>query len=264
MKTLNYKSQRKITIAALIVMVIFIIPSGNEAKPNLDTQAEVSEYINTLTGFNNLEGTNKTYKMIDVTDDNTPFLHEKIKGKKNVWLVEVKNVHLKLKSAIPSHKDRYTRKFDILVDPNTGNLLKITSKYEGYDPDMLPEPNAINAEKQLKRFGEMYLDFPNTPSKISFLDALNVVGPQGRGDPYMAKEINGFYVILSKTDTLITRPVWIITMRGLPPLEPFGIPAGSKLTLPVSARNFSTNVVDANTGQFLFANNIPYPEGNRK
>ncbi|MBN1975184.1 MAG: hypothetical protein JW787_16190 [Sedimentisphaerales bacterium] len=218
MTTINYKSQKKIPIVALIVTVIFIAPTGNAAKPNLDTQAEVSEYINILTGFDNLEGTDKTYKMIDVTDDNTPFLHERIKGKKNVWLVEVKNVRLKLKSAIPSHKDRYTRKFDILVDPNTGNLLKITSKYEGYDPDMLPEPNAINAENQLKKFGEMYLDFPNVPPKISFLDALNVVH-QGLGDPYLAKEINGLYVIDLRFN-MTARPVWIITLRGLPPLEP--------------------------------------------
>ncbi len=60
----------------------------------------------------------------------------------------------------------------------------------------------------------------------------------------------------SKMDSA-PRAVWAITLRGLPPIPAHGFGAES---VPVWQRNHMRNVVDAVTGQFLFATNIPTPE----
>ena len=84
--------------------------------------------------------------------------------------------------------------------------------------DMRPEPNATSAQAQLEATGERYLAFPTIDPKITFLDALDVVLSSGIGSPFHAKEIDGLYVMHSKGES-DPRPAWVITLRGLPPME---------------------------------------------
>jgi len=118
---------------------------AQRVKGDLNKQSDLAAYVDELTGFGILERISKSFERVDVNDDNTPFLHKQINGKSNVWRIKIKNVRLKLKSAIPGFKDRYVRKFQVLVDPNTGHLLRITSTCDVNDPNMLPEPPAKEA-----------------------------------------------------------------------------------------------------------------------
>lgn len=261
MKVSKYKLNEIILHTTLAIVTAFHLTSYSLAEPNFSIQAEISQHVDILTGFNGLKGTGKSFERIDVNEDNTPFLHDQIKGRKNIWLVEVKNVKLKLKSATPYFEDRYVRNFKILVDPNDGSLLKITSKFEGYASEMKPEPNSIIAEAQLADTNELYLGFPIATPNISFLDALDAVLSNGIGSPFLAKEIDAVYVWHSQMGSE-PRRVWIITLRGLPPRPIIG-PAGGipeQHMPPVWQRNHIRNVVDANTGEVLFANNLPQPE----
>jgi hypothetical protein len=187
------------------------------AVENLSSPAQVHSYVDSLTGFGTLEETTKSLALIDVNDDNTPFLQSQINGKKGVWRVEINNVRLKLKSAVPSFKDKYVRRFEVLIDPNTGHLLRIRSTFDGNDPNMLPMPSAAIAEKQIRNNDEVYHGFPPDPPNMTFLDALDSVGARGMGSPYRAKEIYGSYVLRSTTFEPEPRPSWVITLRGLDP-----------------------------------------------
>jgi hypothetical protein len=51
-------------------------------------------------------------------------------------------------------------------------------------------------------------------------------------------------------------PAWVVTLRGLPPLEAHG--AGGA-AVPIWQRNHMRNVVDAIMGRVLFATNTPQP-----
>jgi len=236
------------------------------SDPNLVTEEEkvsILERNDLFTGLNSLEGVSKEVKKINVYKDNTPFIHDHIQGK--LWLVEIKNVRLKLKSAIPGYEDKYVRDFEALIDPNTGNFLKITSKYKGFAPEMRPEPNSAVAEKQLIGSREKYLGFPQVQPNITFLDALNSVLIKGVGSPFLAKEIDGIYVMHSEMNAE-PRPVWVITLRGIPPLELSG-PMGAtpeEYMSPVWQMNHIRNIIDANSGEFLSASNIPQPEDPNK
>lgn len=228
---------------------------------DLNKLDNVEAYADKMTGFGTLEQIRKSFGRFDVNDDNTPFLHRQINGKKNVWRIEIKNVRLKLKSVWPRYKDNYLRNFEVLVDPNTGHLLRIRSKFDGYDPNMLPEPPAEWAEARIRGAGyEIYHGFPAEPPKISFLEALDAIMTKGVTSPLLAKEIYASYVMESEMKSQ-PRPVWAITLRGIPPLQTITVPPGvSKDKLPpIWQRNHIRFVVNAVTGKVLFANTSPQP-----
>jgi hypothetical protein len=233
---------------------------AEEVKRDLTKQRGVEAYVDELTGFGTLEGITKSFTRVDVNDDNTPFLHRQINGRKNIWRAEFKNVRLKLKSTVRGFKDRYVRTFEVLIDPNTGHLLRIKSSCDVNDPDMLPEPPACHAEKQIKKHGEIYHGFPNEPPKANLLDALDGVGI---GSPLLAKEIHAVYVLHSSASRKHRR-VWVVTLRGIPYRPLKGVPPEfahipDEEIAPIWQRNRIRNVVDAVTGKPLFATTCPQP-----
>jgi len=252
---------RKALLIMLMMCVFRNCCFARQVGTDLNKLDNVDAYVDKLTGFGTLEQISKSFSRFDVNDDNTPFLHRQIKGKKNVWRIEIKNVRLKLKSVWPRYKDKYLRNFEVLVDPNTGHLLRFRSKFDGYDPNMLPEPSAEVAEAQIRGAGyEIYHGFPSEPPKISFLEALDAIKAKGLTSPLLAKEIYALYVMESKMKSQ-PRPVWAITLRGIPPLHFITVPPGvspDKLP-PIWLRNRFRFVVNAVTGKVLFANTWPQP-----
>jgi len=248
---------RKVLVIMLMMCVFGSCSFARQIGMDLNKHYNVDAYVDKLTGFGTFEGITKSFERVDVNDDNTPFLYRQIKGKKNVWRIEIKNVRLKLKSVWPRYKDKYLRNFEVLVDPNTGHLLRIRSKFDGYDPNMLPEPTAEWAEARLRGAGyEIYHGLPDEPPEISFIQALNAIG----GHPLLAKEIYALYVMESKMKSQ-PRPVWAITLRGIPPLHFITVPPGvsqDKLP-PIWQRNHFRYVVNAVTGKVLFATTTPQP-----
>lgn len=116
---------------------------------------------------------------------------------------------------------------------------------------------------------ETYHGFPANPPQVSFLDALSAVATKGGvGNPFLAKEIYAVYVMESRRPGTRwgwnPRPVWAITLRGLPyiPLKgrgpsPRDVP--DEELVPMWQSNHMRNVVDAITGNVLFATTIPQP-----
>lgn len=219
------------------------------------TEAQAIATAMRLTGFDKLPGITATTQRVTVAEDNTPFLSKQIVNRL-AWRVEVGSVSLKLKSAVADFRDPYLRNFVILIDENAGQLLSVTSKYEGEASDLRLPPSADAAEKQLRAQQEIYHGFPPSAPRIAFLDALDSVLSRGIGSPFLAKEIHASYILHSERGAR-PRPVWTITLRGLPPRPAHG-PGGDEV--PVWQRNQMRNVVDATSGVVLFATNTPHPE----
>ncbi len=256
MKKKIIKARYFLTNVTLMILYTIIF-NHVQAKPNLNTEAEVTDYINKITDFNSIAGINYSFKRVDIIEDNTPFLHEKVKGRKNVWLVEMNNFNLKIKTEDPNFKDRYNRNFAILIDPYNGELLRISSKYDGNDPNV---GKARKAEKVEKEFQDniKYLGFPDTLPNNSFIDALNIVHKFGIGMPYNAKEIDAQYVWYSDEFRTNGEPqrVWIIDLRGIPPIAP----PLSNDAIGIRAVNHIRYVINAETGIILQVGNMPSPE----
>jgi hypothetical protein len=189
-----------------------------------------------------------------VTDERTPYLWKKYMGR-SVWKIEYTDVVLAFESALPNYMDSYKRHFDVLLDENTGQLISIVSKFDGPDPDLREQPSGSDAEAQLKAEDEIYYGLPEEDPRLTFLDALEVVLNKGIGSPFKAKEIYANYVWHSRGGSP-RRAVWVITLRGLPPLPARGAHGDE---VPVWQRNHMRNVVDDKTAENLFATNSPQP-----
>lgn len=187
-------------------------------------------------------------------EDKTPFLHDQLIDRPT-WKVVIAKWRLRLESAAPKEKDLYERTFDIFVDPRNGNLLKILSRWPKGIPPIAPRPPADSAEEQMNNAGlEEYHRFPRTKPSINLLQALDVVLKDGGlGSPLATKQILAHYVVWSEMRRE-PRPVWAITLHGIPPFEAFGGPG-----VPVDARNHFRHIVDAETGKWLSGHTSPQP-----
>jgi hypothetical protein len=220
----------------------------------ISSQAEAVAQAARLTGLDTL--TKKiAARRVTVQDERTPYLWEQYNGQQ-AWSVEFAEVFLHFKSAVPNFADKYKRKFSVLLDERTGQLISTVSRFDGKDPDLHEQPSGASAERQLKAGDEFYYGLPVEGPKLTFLAALEVVLNKGIGSPFMAKEIYGNYVVESRGGSP-RRNVWVVTLRGLPPIPSHG-PGGD--SIPAWQRNYMRNVVDDETGANLFATNVPHPE----
>lgn len=209
-----------------------------------------------LTGLGELSGVVVTAQRVTVDSDDTPFLAKQLIGI-YAWQVTFENVSLQLKSAIKGFQDPYTRKFIVLIREDTGQLWSVKSFFHENVPDLKPEPSAQAAEAQLRPEKEIYTGLPPENPQITFLEALDIVLTQGSGSPFLAKEIHAVYVMESEMGSE-PRPVWAVTLRGIPPIPVSGPYAD---TIPVWQLNRMRHLIHAQTGVLLFATNSPQPEG---
>jgi hypothetical protein len=220
----------------------------------IEAEAEAIQRGMELTGFDALPDVVARAERVIVADSKTPFLAKQIVGRAS-WRVELAGVSLVLRSAIAGFRDRYRRRFFVLLDQENGRILEITSQYAGVAAEMRPEPSAATAEAQLSAEKEIYLGFPDHDPRVRFLDALDAILTGGAGSPFYAKEIDAVYVSHSDMGSP-ARDVWAITLRGLPPIPAHG-PAAD--TVPEWQLNHLRNIVDADTGRVLSATNSPQP-----
>lgn len=192
-------------------------------------------------------------RLVTVEEDNTPFLSERIIGRR-LWQVTTPKWRLRLPSAAPKDDDQYERTFVVLVDPVDGSLLKIASLWPKDVPGEPPEVPVRSAEAQMRN-AERYHGFPSADPAVTFLCAVDIVRRQGWGDPLVAKQIVGHYVMQSRMGGQPTA-VWAITLLGIN----IEVPAPQPLTgesLPNPAVSRMRNIVDADTGEWLQAINVP-------
>jgi hypothetical protein len=231
--------------------------SGREKKlpdkQDIATESAAIERANRLTGLNQLTASAAARRIV-ISSSNLPFLAGEVVGQP-AWQVDFGKTALRLKLALRGFQDSYQREFRVILLERGGQLVGVSSRYEGEDPDMREPPSAESAQRQLQGGSEVYTGLPADDPKIVFLDALNVVLTKGSGSPFLAKVIEGVYVMDSSRGSP-ARPVWAITLRGLPPFSAHGPGADS---VPVWQRNHMRNVLDAMTGQLLFATNTPQP-----
>jgi hypothetical protein len=192
----------------------------------------------------------ESIESVDLSTLNIPFLSGTLKGQKGIR-ASFRPGPLKITASREGEKDKYQRTFSVLLDASASRVLMVHSRIMGPTQDIHPEAPPEQAEADLRRIAEVYLSFPDDPPKISFMEALDAIRLRGVGYPLAAQEIDGIYVMDSRLQQP-ARAVWVITLRGLPPLT-------SKRNEPVWQRNYFRNIVDAQTGKWLYADNRPSP-----
>lgn len=185
------------------------------------------------------------------SDDNTPFLSQRIVGKP-AWRVELRDWKLQLPEVHADAPHSYNPNWEILLDPNSGQLLRIVSGHPIGDPPIPPEADAKSATEQLETTGnERYHGFPEEPPRISFVDAIRVLILEGE-NPLAARQIKAQYVEWSELGRE-HHSVWAITLRGI------RFAMAERRGGPREAIYSIRHIVDAKTGKWLGATNSPAP-----
>jgi hypothetical protein len=220
----------------------WIVPNADEAISRTREILGVPESVSQITA-----------KQVTLTNDKTPFLHHEVEGRP-LWKVEIRRWRLHLPSAPPRTKDQFSRTFDVLLDPITGNVLSITSQWPRHVPPIAPRPSAASAQDKMRRSGdEVYHAFAPAAPAISFTQALDAILRQGYGDVLVARQFVAHNVIQSRLGAT-PRPVWAITLRGIPPIRA-AFPG-----VHVDARNHLRHIVDSETGEWICAGTSPQPD----
>ena len=119
-------------------------------------------------------------ELVILETDDTPFLHEQVVGRP-IWEIVIPKWKLKLKSA-KGVEDAFERTFDVLLDPENGNVLRVASRWPQGVAGEPPDLPAQSAEDQMWGTSkEKYDSFPDEEPRITFAQALEVVYGPGVG-----------------------------------------------------------------------------------
>ncbi|MEW5922903.1 MAG: hypothetical protein AB1746_02850 [Candidatus Zixiibacteriota bacterium] len=196
-----------------------------------------------MKGFS-AKGNLDTSELVEINNDNTPFLHDKINGRK-LWKVVMKDIYLHFEENCDTY-DTIPRIFEIYINAENGQLCKIEMKYSDNNYSLHSQPPSEIAEQTLKNQKENYHGFVGTKTNISFYEAL-----RGGGVALSAKKINAILVEHSyfRSENKF-RPAWVITYSGVPPSE--------MEKVEVNGRYHLRHVVDAESGELILVTvNIP-------
>lgn len=231
-----------------------LLASGSPALPPQD---QIFDCVTRFTGLDTLF-TIESAERVTLSELNIPFLAAQNKDQTGI---RVDLTPGKINWPLPHHgfEDPYVRHFAVYLDTDAKRILAVTSRLAERSPDIHAELSPEEAEKRLRLSEESYDSFPTVDPGITFMDALESVRKNGIASPSVAQEIDGFYVMYGLRREK-PQPVWVINLRGLPPLAFPGIAWGGRAVLPPAwKRNYMRNIVDGVTGKWLSGANGPGP-----
>ncbi len=157
-------------------------------------------------------------------DQTVPGLSEELQGQET-WQIVLDGVTIREPSA--GRINPHIRTITVLLSPDTGHVMKTTTKWPEELPPIMPAPSVQSEAEQMRgAAGQHISGLPPEPPRLTFSEALALA----HGDPASAKEIVATYVLFSSELVgIVDRRVWIVLLRGLPPVHlprPQGPPEG--------------------------------------
>ncbi len=200
----------KIFFNIIICLMFGVASASDKAITSADEAvAKALEY----TGFDK----SKTYItkraediaiLTKIIDSTTPSICDTINSK-NVWVVSFTRIQLQpFKEVEPN--DLYPKDYEVILDPETGNLLKINSSFFEFESDRQNDPPAEMKEKEPGGMQSFY-GFPNEIPKLSFYDVVKV---QHSNSTIGVKHISAIY-IKQFHPVHGEKGYWCVTHRGI-------------------------------------------------
>ena len=254
-KSMNIRKPKSSLLLILMCSVLFM--NGIVAYPEdkySEVCSEVVKKANAFTGFvsqdEELKISQESIQLIRLDDNTTPFIGE-YGNNRAVWQISFSDINLKSIDGLKAD-NRYLRNFDVFIDSTTGKILKVSCYYDTPLPNECPELTAKVAEEQLEKVGEQYIEIPDDVPPISFSEAFLKCPVT----PFNAKEITGQYVLYSD-GIRKPRPMWIISLCGIPPRPQPSFPGRKVLKMPLYQRTRIRQLIDATTGSIFFTSTRP-------
>jgi hypothetical protein len=217
-----------------------------------------AEYLQSTTGGSTSVALS-SHEILSYSDSALPFLSHLVDGRRVVvfegWPVVVYRGE---PASSPSTDTGVEFTFNVLADAETG--LFITAHHPAMCEDCLvpPDPSSGEAERQLSSGGERYIGFPELPPTVSLAEIL--AGDFLFVHPYADLDITAQYFLYGK-DSASAVPAWVISLKGLPPVESPRMSGSAPAPVPVHQKVVLRFVFDASTGAMLRCNNVPTMPG---
>lgn len=193
------------------------------------------------------------------TEDDTPFLSERVIGKPQ-WRVRLKNVKF-----LDDGEHLGSRAFDVVevsLDPRNGALLRVETVWPADRPALWKRPDAKLAAQILTAGQESWHGFMDKPPTRSLADALRALESHTGGGWENAHQIVAYCALISdgSLDAKAAKPTWWIHLFDMGP-QPM---PGRTRNQPEGSEEWVRNLldhmrhlVDDTTGQWLLATNAP-------
>jgi len=175
-----------------LLCLVFVLVSCSSAPTHADVANETTWKLKTkkdaaaatLAYFpkagKSIADIKESAKLVSFKNDQTPFLRDSINNRP-CWEVEME-VLLNLTYKVPVDSlDNKVREFTVILDAETGRLVRISCVLADDYPHKVPMPPADSTEKRLKATKELIRGFPEKKPTISFIKALNYVVGRGLG-----------------------------------------------------------------------------------
>lgn len=216
MKTMKNISAGFICVAMLYIILpspVFAQNDDNSLYLIKDAESAIERAIE-CTGFD--KSRNFSYdssigivELQEAVDTTTPFLHERINGRP-AWFVEFKNILMNPQKYSFDRIRKYPKDFEVYLDAETGQLLRIFSPYIGQDKDRPFDVPRKEAEKQIGC--EKYIGLLDSIPATSFYKAANASRHE---IAMLAKEIHAVCISHARGDKVV-KPTWMISLFGIP------------------------------------------------
>jgi hypothetical protein len=187
-------------------------------------------------------------RLVQIEDDETPFLRHRINGCP-VWKVSVTGIDIS-DPATAEKRTQTLRDFDMYLDAADNSFLKAVCDYRPLSSDEVGELPPDQAEESMRSSGEVYLGIPATIPKTNLREALGAC----KGRVLFAKQIEAVLVVDS-TSGRAPIDLWIITVRGIPPITTHGPPTCWEP--PLYQLNHLRCAVSAESGRLLWDTTVP-------
>lgn len=187
--------------------------------------------------------------LVRLARDESPYIHAILEAAP-IWQVSIDADVLLWSFGVATERVLFARRFAVLLDARTGQLLKLVSRGDGEAELAAMPANAQSAERQFMDGGsEVWTGLPAESPRTSFVDALRHIEEAGFGLAD-AHDFVGHCVLWSFMD----RPpvaAWSIYTGGIQPI-PAAYPG-----VPPEALNHLRHIVSAEDGRWLMADSAP-------
>ncbi|MBD3404072.1 hypothetical protein GF420_14360 [candidate division GN15 bacterium] len=175
--------------------------------------------------------------------DVTPFVYEEIR-KADVWIVRLDGVSI-CRQGDSCTDDRSRKSFEVYIEVGSGRFIGAQTVSPDVEDDLSPEPSAESATAELRTSRERYLGIPDSLPPTTVLSGLqSALGCNTAA----AKELIVSYVVVENSFKE-PFPAWVITSRGMPPLQ---------IDPSISGIRRARCVVNALTGEGQYMTNSPH------
>ena len=192
-------------------------------------------------------------RKVQTSGESLPFLVDQLRGR-TTWRIEFDHIRLADNSSDPRFQNRYITRLIVFLWPETGEVMKVVSAWPSGEPRIPTYPSCSDQERELKASAIIYTGAPVESPALTLLEALAKTQRMSQN----VKQIYACSVMESRLKR-DARPVWAIHLRGFP-LSPVKGPSGAgDAQLSEHALNHMREVVDSETGEWIYASTTPQP-----